>query len=277
MSRTVRSLRLGKALRRLREAAGLSHQEALDRLVWSRAKVDRIESGDTIPKPPDLAAALDLYGADEVTRAALTQWRTDAKRRDWYASYADVWRGDYVGLEWEAEHVFEWQGDVIPGLLQTSDYARAVISSANPKAATEWVDRAVLARMSRKELLTRGSAPASLYCVVDEGVLRRQVGDPQIMRSQVSYLWEMSRRDNITVQVLPFASPAARPGSFIKLTFPPDVDMPPVVFVEGLWGAAALENPVDVARFTLAEEGVVNTSLDPEESAAFVAALVNEE
>lgn len=276
MSKTVRSIRLGKILRRLREdEAGLAPSDAHTQLGWSRAKLDRIETGETIPKQADLTAALDLYGADAATRAQLDQLRTEAKKRGWYTAFADVWNTGFAALEDGASHVFEMQANMVPGLLQTSDYARAVITAANPKRPPEWIDKAVQARMNRKEILNRDTNRASLRCVIDESALRRHVGGPQVMLSQISYLWDMARRPNITVQLLPLEAGAyaAMDNSFIKLTFPPDAELSPVVFAEGLWGAVYQESPLDLARFTLAEEAVVNDCLSPEMTVSYLATL----
>lgn len=273
MSRTVRSKSLGAALRKLREAAGLDPAQAHSHLTWSRAKLDRIESGEYNIKPKDLGAALDLYGADAATRARLAQLRNEASQRGWYSGFADVWISGYAGLEDGASEVFELQTSMIPGLLQTRDYARAVITAANPDRPPEWIDKAVRARMNRKELLTRDVAPASLRCVIDEVVFRRLVGDDQVILAQISSLWEMAQRPNVTIQVLPRESGAyaAMGNSFIKLSFPLDAELTPVVFVEGLWGAVYLESPPDVDRFTRAEDEVVKDCLSPEMTVAYLA------
>jgi hypothetical protein len=275
MSKTVRSIRLGKTLRRLREEADLAPGVAHPRLDWSRAKLDRIEAGETIPKPMDLAAALTLYGTDAATAASLEQLRTEAKKRGWYHAFADVWNSGYAALEDGASEIFEMQANMVPGLLQTSAYARAVITAGNPKRAPQWIDRAVQARMNRKELLTREANRASLRCVIDESALRRLVGGPQVMARQVSYLWEMTQQPNITVQILPLAAGAyaAMDNSFIRLTFPPDAELAPVVFAEGLWGAVYLESPPDLERFTVSEEAVVNDCLTPEMTVSYLATL----
>lgn len=276
MSKTVRSIRLGKTLRRLRQDAGLDlPAEAAHQLGWSRAKLDRIEAGITIPKPADLAAALSLYGADAAAFATLDQLRTDAKKRGWYSAFADVWNTGYAALEDGASEVFELQTNLIPGLLQTAEYARAVITAANKKRSPEWIDRAVQARMNRKELLRRETNPARLRCIIDECAFRRVVGDGIVMKSQISYLWEMAQHPNVTVQILPLTvgAYAAMDNAYIRLTFPPDAELEPVVFAEGLWGAVYLESPADLARFTLAEEEAVNDCLSPEATVAYLATL----
>lgn len=275
MSKTVRSIRLGKTLRSLREHAGLGPAAAVTGLGWSRAKLDRIESGEYNIKPTDLEAALDLYGADAATHAHLDQLRVEAKRRGWYTAFADVWNTGYAALEDGASEVFELQTNMVPGLLQTAEYARAVITAANPKKEPQWVDRAVQARMNRKELLTRDHARASLRCVIDESALIRVVGDALVMFRQTSSLWEMAQRPNITVQILPLQAGAygAMDNSFIKLTFPDGDELDPVVFAEGLWGSVYLESPTDLERFTLTEEAVVNDCLSPEMSVSYLATL----
>lgn len=279
MSVTVRSKRLGKDLRDLREAAALSPQDAIRLLGWSRAKLDRIESGATVPKLADLQEALTLYGADSAQLGALTQLRNRARQRGWWTSFGDVFTGSYVALEWDASEIFEFQIGVVPGLLQTEAYARTLITAANPKASADRIDRAVQARMARRTLVTRDETPPHLHVVLDEAVLRRHVGGAHVMHRQLSYLWEMSHRPNVTVQVVPFGAGAhaASGDSFIKLTFPGDLEHPPVAYIEGLGGEVYLETPHELDRITLAERAAVDTALGPEESAAFLAALSNEE
>lgn len=279
MSVTVRSKRLGKDLRDLREAAALSPQDAIRLLGWSRAKLDRIESGATVPKLADLQEALTLYGADSAQLGALTQLRNRARQRGWWTSFGDVFTGSYVALEWDASEIFEFQSGVIPGLLQTEAYARALITAAAPKAPADRIDRAVQARMARRTLVTRDDNPPQLHVVLDEAVLRRQVGGSHVMRRQVSYLWEMSRRPNVALQVVPFGAGAhaASGDSFIKLTFPGELNHPPVAYFEGLAGDVYLETPPELDRITLAERAAVDTALGPDESAALLVALADEE
>ena len=276
MSKTVRSIRLGKSLHDLRQDAELSVTDVLEQLGWSRHKLDRIESGQFVIRPADLAAALDLYGVDVATRATITQLRLEAKKRGWWVHYADVFTSGYVPLEQEADKVVEVQACVVPGLLQTREYARALISASNPKAATEWIDKAVQARMARKDFLDRETNPGRLECVIDESVFLRPVGGTAAMLRQIAYLVEMGERDNITIRMLPFAA-GATPGlgtSFIRLIFPPKVGLGPVVFADGLWGAAYLEALPDQERFSVAEEGILKESLSPEATRTHLASIL---
>lgn len=278
MSATVRSKRLGRDLRDLREQAGLSQQEAIGHLGWSRAKLDRAESGSTVLKVTDLTEALNLYGADSAQEGALIQLRARAKQRGWWTAFNDVFTGSYVALEWDAAQIFEFQIGVIPGLLQTEEYARAVISAARPGVPADRLDRTLQARMARRTLVTREDRPPHLHFVLDEAVLRRQVGGREVMRRQLSYLWDVAQRPNVVVQVLPFTAGAhqASADSFIKLVFPDELDHPPVAYIEGLGGEVYLESPPELDRITLAERGVADTALSPVDSAAYLAALTEE-
>jgi transcriptional regulator with XRE-family HTH domain len=274
---TMRQRRLGRELRDLREGAGLTHAGAIDQLGWSRAKLDRIESGTTTPKESDLLAALDLYGAGSDQRARLVQLRQEARQRGWWTSYGDVFSGSYVALEHDASHIRDWQPQVIPGLLQTEEYARAVITAVRLNDSPDSIERRVQARMARRTLLGRHDAP-TFHAILDESALRREVGDKETLRRQLAQLREHTQRPNITLQVLQLTA-GGHPGvegAFIILSYS-DQFIPDVPYSEGPFGDVYPESATEVARINRAWEHLARTALPVEASADLIAELAGKE
>jgi transcriptional regulator with XRE-family HTH domain len=273
---TMRQRRLGRELRGLRESAGLSQQQAIGRLGWSRAKLDRIESGVTTPKEVDLGAALDLYGADSDQRARLMQLRRDARQRGWWTAYNDVFSGSYIPLESEATFLRTWQTDLIPGLLQTEDYAREVVSAIRGDG-DESIERRVQARMARRTLLGGDKAPR-FHAILSEAVLRQEVGGARVMSRQLSYLWDAARRPNITIQVMPFEAGAhpGMEGSFVLLGFEDEADQD-IPYMEGPGGDLYLEAADQTARINLIWDRIRSKALTSDQSSAMLAELAKEQ
>src|SRR5919197_4853508 len=163
---TVRGRRLARELRRLREDQQLTLQEVADRLGWSRATVSRLETGQTKPRHGDVADLLDLYGVPSPDRDALIALARQAKQRGWWTAYVDVFTDSYVGFEDEAGQISTWDPQLIHGLLQTEDYARAVITAGRMLSGTP-LERRIAARKIRQKLLDRANAP-TLHAVIDE-------------------------------------------------------------------------------------------------------------
>ena len=163
---TARARRLRHELRRLREQAGLTHSEVAHRLEWSPSKLSRIENGQSRVNAGDVIDLLGVYGiSDETTREALIQLAREARRRGWWTRYTDVLgSGTYIGLEAEASAIHSYESQFVPGLLQTEDYARAVISGGQVRPDPEAAERRVAARMARQELFTRPEPPRSGPC-----------------------------------------------------------------------------------------------------------------
>ena len=272
---TVRQRRLGRDLARFRERAGLSQEQAAEQLGWSRPKVGRIEAAKTMPKIADVEALLGLYGADSAEAALLVRLAKDAQQRGWWTAFNDVFTGSFVGLEDEAAEIRTWETQFVPGLLQTEAYARAVISAARPDSP-ESVHRRVQARMARRTLLGRDNAP-KLHAVIDESVLRRAIGGPEVMNAQFARLAAMTKQPNITLQVLPFAAGAhaGLEGPFVLLSFsdPADPDIP---YIESQGGDVYLEAADQVARIRLVWERIVAAAASPEESLAIITDLTEE-
>jgi transcriptional regulator with XRE-family HTH domain len=270
-SPTVRHRRLGRELRQLREQAGLSVAEAAQRLGWSVSKAHRIEGGRIMVSETDLTDACDLFGADSATRGSLVQLVREAGRRGWWTAYSDVFTGSYVALEAEATAIREWGPLLIPGLLQSEDYAREVIQSGRPDLGASEVDRRVDARMIRKTRLLGASAP-KLHALIDETALRRPVGDPEVMVRQLANILQIVNWPNITIQILPVQAGIAvgLEGAFSLMSFEEDPD---VGYVEGPAGEVYVEAAAQVRRFMLTFERLTDKALSPEESAALIAAV----
>ncbi|MFC7386291.1 helix-turn-helix domain-containing protein [Sphaerisporangium rhizosphaerae] len=270
-SPTVRLRRLARELRKMREATGLSPEGAAAQLGWSRSKVSRIETGRTRASTADVAQICDLYGTPSSTRAALVELAKEVRRRGWWTAYADVFTGSYVALEDEASLIHQWEVQLVPGLLQTEDYARTVISVVRPEQYDpQEIDRRVMARMARRTLLSRTNAP-QLHAVLDEGVLRRRIGSRALMHDQLEALIIAARRPNVTIQVLPYSAGAhaGLEGAFTILSFPDEVD-PDVAYIESTAGDVYVESSEQVDRYKVAFERIRDVALIPEESIGLI-------
>ncbi|WP_326645883.1 helix-turn-helix domain-containing protein [Streptosporangium sp. NBC_01755] len=274
-SPTVRHRRLGRKLRRLREAAGLIPEAAATQLGWSRPKVNRIENARIATSPTDVADACDLYGADSATKASLIQLCKDASQRGWWTAYSDVFTGSYVGMETESSCIRTWQPLLVPGLLQTEAYTRELFRHGLPDLSESELDRRVSARMARKLALMNDSAP-TLHTVIDEAVLRRSSA-PGVMVQQIDAILDLTGQDNIVIQVLPYLTGLHRglEGAFSILEFTEPTD-PDVGYVEGPAGDVYVEAADQVRRLILTFERLAGASLSPKESAAFLVAVRSE-
>jgi transcriptional regulator with XRE-family HTH domain len=203
---TVRQRRLGAALRQLRDSAGLSSQQVGSRLGWSASKVSRLETGRTGAHESDIGRLLELYGPDERQRGELLALARDAEQTGWWADYPEI-RDDvaaFIALEDEADSAYYMEAQVIPGLLQTKEYARHVIQGWNVLATLppQTIERHIEVRMRRQRVL---DPPHSLRIsvVLDESALLRRIGDAGIMARQLDHLVNELARPNVTLQVLP--------------------------------------------------------------------------
>jgi transcriptional regulator with XRE-family HTH domain len=247
---TVRRRRLGTELRRLREAHGLKLEEAAERLGLAPSTLSRIETGKAPTRSAYLTTMLEMYGVtDAGQRQVLADMAREGHRKGWWAAYEDVLPtgfGIYVGLEAEAAALQAFEDQVVHGLLQTEDYARAVMSAVRYRLAPQEIERLVELRRQRQEVLTR-ARPLKLWLILDEAVIRRPVGGPAVMRGQLERLLEAAQWPHVTLQVLPLASGAhpALGGPFCIVQFPERGD-PDVVYSEGVAGHAYLEKEADV-------------------------------
>ncbi|WP_408631918.1 helix-turn-helix domain-containing protein [Micromonospora palythoicola] len=265
---TVLRMLLGAQLRRLRESRGVSRESAGWEIRSSESKISRMELGRVGFKERDVADLLTLYGVTaEQERAALLKLARDANNPGWWHRYGDVlpsWFQSYLGLEAAAALIRSYEVQFVPGLLQTREYARAVVLLGHSTAGPEEIDRRVDLRMRRQELLTR-PRPPRLWAVVDEAALRRPIGGPQVMRGQLEALLEATRTPNVRLQVIPFAAGghAAAGGAFTILRFG-DQDLPDIVYIEQLTSAIYLDKREDLDFYAVAMERLCVEAEPPE-------------
>ncbi|WP_199431843.1 helix-turn-helix domain-containing protein [Qaidamihabitans albus] len=268
---TVRRRRLASELRRLREAAELTIDEVGEKLECSASKISRIETGHVGVTPRDARDMLELYGITGDAQEALVQLAREARKRGWWQAYNEVFTGAFVGLEADASSLRAFQALLVPGLLQTEDYARNVIRAMRPDAAEAEVERRVAARMARQQLL-QDPVPPEYWAVVDEAVLRRVVGGPEVMVDQLARLAELAQLPHVTIQVVPFAAGAhpGMEGPFLILGFPEQVD-PDVVYVDTTSSGLYLEMAPDVRRYSLMFDHLRAAALKPDDSIQLIA------
>jgi transcriptional regulator with XRE-family HTH domain len=276
--RTVGSRRLVIELKRFREQAGLTGEQVAEQMGWSVAKVYRIEGDKVRVLPRDAQRLLRLYGIDGEQAEAVMELARLARAKDWWHQYSGAipeWFQFYVGLEAAASAMQEYCAELVTGLLQTEAYARAVMAAA-ARSDTEEIDRQVAVRLERQKRLTAPDAP-SLWVVLDEAVLLRQVGGPAVMAGQLAHIDQMAGQPNVTVQVLPFTAGAhpAMLGSFTLMQFPDPADKD-VVYLEAETGALYLEKQQDVRRYSLMIDYLRAQALGPAESRALIAQLAQQ-
>lgn len=268
-SPTFVRFQLGAQLRRVREDAGVTAEQAAEIIEVSASTLRRIEAGRVGIKGPALNALLDRYGiTDAELRETLLSMAKTGKQRGWWAKYGDLPSSyrQYIGLESAAEEVQNFETLVVPGLLQTADYARAMTSEDAFEPSPEAVERRVAVRMQRQQLITSGKL--RLVAVLDEAVLHRQIGGAAIMGDQLTALLEASKRWNVTLQVIPFreGAYASMLSSFHILNF---ADGPSVVYIEGLTGDLYAEGD-DVARCTVVFNSLRAAAMSPSDSAMLI-------
>jgi transcriptional regulator with XRE-family HTH domain len=249
---TVQRLVLGSQLHQLRESRGITAEQAAEAIRGSHSKISRMEHGRVGFKERDVADLLTLYGVtDNEERAALINLARQANTPGWWHAYSDIlpsWLEPYVGLEAAASVIRTYQIQLIPGLLQTEGYARALIQQGSAETE-EQVARRIELRVSRQAILTAPNPP-QLWVVVDEGALRRPVGGRDVVRGQLQHLIEITDHPSVTLQVLSFtAGPhSAMGGPFTILRFA-EPDLHDVVYIEQLTSALYLEKPTEVDSY----------------------------
>jgi transcriptional regulator with XRE-family HTH domain len=277
-SPTVRRRRLGQELRQLREDAGLTCEEVGERLEWSGAKVSRIETARVGVRPRDVGDLLDLYKVtDKQHRDNLLTLTREARQRGWwYGGALPEGFNTWVSLEAEATSFRVYDMHVANGLLQTEDYARAVLRSVWVAETAEQIERRVALRMKRQQALTREENPLHLWAVIDEAVLHRRVGGPAVLRAQLRHLVEESEKPHITLQVLPFSAGAhvGVDGPFtIAELAAPDSE---VVSIEYRLGGLYLEQDDEVRQYARIFDRLRATAMSPDESVELMAKLARD-
>ncbi|HEX9334998.1 MAG TPA: helix-turn-helix transcriptional regulator [Pseudonocardiaceae bacterium] len=274
---TLRAQWLGQQLRELRNAAEFTLKQAGDYLQRDTSTVGRFESGEYPIRRPDMLALLDFYGvSDKHRRDGLLQLHADSWQKGWWDGYAeDVEQSfvDFVWLESRATEILAFDNTVLTGLLQTDNYARAVITATDRSASPEQIERGVELRMARQEVL--GKPDFQLQVVLDESVLHRQVHSTNVMREQFAHLATLARQSNVEIRVLPFSAgehPSSTGGLMILRMSEP---YPEVGYVETPAGSLYVEPP-RTERFRAAYDGLCKLTLGPRKSIEVITALTKE-
>jgi transcriptional regulator with XRE-family HTH domain len=271
---------LGSQLRRLREAANITPEQAGYEIRASRSKISRMETGRVGFKPRDVADLLTLYSlTDEQERSRLLYLVGQSNRPDWWTAYGDIlpdWFENYLGLESASSTIRTFEIQFVHGLFQTEDYARAVTRLGHQAAPPAEIERRVGLRVKRQDLLTRASPPR-IWSVMDEAVLRRPVGGPAVMRAQLLHLIEVVKMPSVTLQVVPFArgGHAGASGSFTVLRFAEQL-LPDVVYIEQLTGAVYLEQRSDVEHYLEVMDQLSGEALTPADTTRLIEQVAKE-
>jgi transcriptional regulator with XRE-family HTH domain len=264
-SPTVRRRELAALLRALRNQKGLTVERVAEHLLCSPSKVSRMETGHSVATLRDIRDLCALYEVtDQAERDRLMTLARESKQQAWWQSY-DLGYATYVGLEAEAVAISDFQSSVVPGLLQTADYARAGHEGAMPRFSPDQIEKQIEAKLTRQRILTQDN-PTRFIAVLDEAVLHRVVGGPRVMEAQLERLIEAARLPNVTLQLIPF-SVGAHPGlesNFNILELPDPT--PGVVFVEGLVGSIYLERPDDLERYREVFKNLQIIALSPKDT-----------
>jgi transcriptional regulator with XRE-family HTH domain len=263
---TVRRLRLARTLRTLREGSGLTIDQVAEKIEMSPSTVSRIETAQVGVRPRDVRALLDIYEVNEAQRDVLLELARRSRQQPWWYEYREVPSATLVDYEAEAGFIRQYSALVLPGLLQTRDYAVEVIRAIRHDAAGEEVEQRLGLRMQRQGLLTEKGAP-DLWFILDEATLRRPVGGPAVMRKQLQRLIDVSALPNVTLQVLPFAAGthAGMDGEFTIFSFSDPAD-PDLVFIENSGGDLYLERNDRTQRYQLIFSHLQAAALNPVES-----------
>lgn len=269
-SPTVRRRRLAAELRRLRERAGLTGDQVAERVGWSASKLSRFENAHTVPRASEIRKLLALYGVEGQSAEELLALAREAAGKGWWETYSQTLPPEYsalIGMEAEARSALSWEPLIVPGLLQTSDYAREVTNGYLERIAPvppSETRRRVEARLARQQVLTREN-PLRLSVVLDESVLHRRFGNRDVMQSQMKQLLDLTERDNISLRILPLDGPhPIGTGAFVLLQFDAahDVVYQDVVYLEHLTGGRYVEEEDEAYRYRRSFDRLSEISLD---------------
>ncbi|WFE23594.1 MULTISPECIES: helix-turn-helix transcriptional regulator [unclassified Solwaraspora] len=270
---TPRSRRLGRDLRKLREAKGLTGEEVAKSVRCSSSRISRIESGEIKPRAGDVMELLVAYGVplDAEPGSSLLAQARDLREDGWWQRVGGKY-ATYIAYETEAVELKNYEPTLVPGLLQTERYARAV-NIIGREVDPDTVNQRVATRMTRQEVLHRQPTPLRLHAVLSEAALRTEVGGPDVLRDQLSHLVTLSELPNVTIQVLRFEAGAhlADSSGFALLSF--ERDDPPLGYIETLAGELFLESTRDLARISAAYDNLRMLAMSPAESVKLIKEL----
>ncbi|MGA5129507.1 helix-turn-helix transcriptional regulator [Streptomyces blastmyceticus] len=269
---TVRRRRLGQELRKLRELKGMTAEEVAERLLVSQSKISRLENGRRSISQRDVRDLCGVYGVEDHRIVdSLMQMAKESRQQGWWHAFGDIPYSVYIGLETDASSLRVYEASLVPGLLQTPNYASAVSEGSWPEATAAEIERRVQVRMRRQERIHDLDNPLRLWAVIDESALRRIVGNRDIMQEQMRKLVEFSMEPHITVQVLPY-DVGAHPGMYGKFCIlefndPQDAS---TVYLEGITSDLYLEKPNDVQTYSVMYEHLRMQALNAEHSRQFI-------
>ncbi len=275
---TVRRRRLGQELRKLRELKGMTAEEVAERLLVSQSKISRLENGRRSISQRDVRDLCGVYGVEDHRIVdSLMQMAKESRQQGWWHAFGDIPYSVYIGLETDAASLRVYEASLVPGLLQTPNYASAVTEGSWPEATTADIERRVQVRMRRQERITDPENPLRLWAVIDESALRRIVGNREIMAEQMRQLVQFSLEPHITVQVLPY-DVGAHPGMYGKFSIlefndPQDAS---TVYLEGITSDLYLEKPNDVQTYSVMYEHLRMQALNAEHSRQFIDRVAEE-
>jgi transcriptional regulator with XRE-family HTH domain len=278
---TVPRRQLGRYLRDLRNRQHMTVKTAAEQLEWSEAKIWRIETGQTSLRSHDVELICRIYGAPSDLTEALMGLAKETRAKGWWHAYGDVIPENfdlYLGLEEAASQISWYEPELVPGLLQTGDYARAITTADDGIESAE-VERRVQLRIERQALIRRATAPLELRVVLNESILRRPVGGREVMAAQLDALADSASLPNVSRRVVPFSAGrhhGIMTGPFEILRFSVNGDgqdsEPPTVYVDGFTGDLYLDKPAEVERYSRAFEAIWSAALDETTSATLIRA-----
>ncbi|MEU3375058.1 helix-turn-helix domain-containing protein [Streptomyces sp. NPDC006711] len=275
---TVRRRRLGQELRRLRELKGMTAEEVAERLLVSQSKISRLENGRRSISQRDVRDLCGVYEVEDHRIVdSLMQMAKDSRQQGWWHAFGDIPYSVYIGLETDAASLRVYDPQVVPGLLQTPQYAQALIAGALPETIPADVEKRVNVRLRRQERVKATENPLRLWVVIDEAALRRTIGGKQLMIDQLESLIDQSRLPHVTVQVLPF-NMGAHPGingQYAILEFP-DASDSSVVYIEGVTSDLYLEKANDVQKYSVMYEHLRAQALNVDQTREFITAIAKE-
>jgi transcriptional regulator with XRE-family HTH domain len=273
---TVRRRRLGIELRGLREAAGLTIEQVAERLEYSISKISRIENAQVSATPGDVQGMLEVYEVSDSRRDELVQLAREARHKGWWYDYRDLPKVPLSALETEAEFIFQFSALIIPALLQTRDYARAILEGIRLDLHGDEIDRRLEFRAARQAMFTRDDPP-TYWVVLDQAALHRWVGDRETMKAQLQYLRTAATSPNITLQVLPFSAGAhvGMDGEFTILRFAEPSD-PDIIYVENAQGDLYLDDSNAIRRYNWIFDHLRAAAMNPVESSKFLTNVAEE-
>ena len=271
-SPTARQRELGTRLRGLRNEHNLTVEDVAERLLCSATKISRLETGARRPSLRDVRDLCGIYEVDASTSAELMSLAKEARAAGWWTQYDDLNLDPLIGLEDAASTITCYSMFYMPGLLQTREYAKGIISIVAPKMDPHVVQQRVDARLRRQQLLSRDSGPR-YNVLLDENVIRRGVGDPELIAAQLEKVLETINAGRAVVQVIPFSAGAyaTADGYFVLLEFEGRADLWPVVYIEGLAGNQYLDRKGDIERYRECIDYLKARALSPQESESLIA------